>query len=288
MTMSASYQKYMSTHHLRKRHNLTNFISYAGKGDLQNLITCLDTFVESPLKNQAGWTYRFRAVVNINDKDSETYIERCALTATINIKDDQAMTDSRVKCVEVLLAHGANVQIRFSSHRRLASLVTDFFATRSRQKLYAMTITKKLLAAGYQMTHREEQDILTLLLEKYWEGTSIQVKFFVESLDMGIFTENVVKQCIRNLLHSQVNVSETNNVEGDERRQFLESQLEKFSDVQSLQISCRTFIRRHLLYIHCDKNLYFLIMQLPLPSTIIRFLLLSCYTLPSHSHYGAV
>ena len=282
MTVSASYQKYMSTRRVRQRHNLSQFISYAEKGDVQNLVKCLDNFVESPLKNQGGWTYRFKAVVNIDDEDKNLGL--CALGAAVYIKENQTMTDSRIKCVEMLLAHGANVQ--YCLPRRLAFIVTEIFINRPVQKLYAMTIIKKLLAAGYQMAHQEQQDILTHLLKKYWEGTSIQVKFFIESLDMSIFTADVIKQSVRNLLHNHDNISDSNTNHLEDRRQVLGSILERYSGVPSLQVSCRIFIPRHLLCIHCDKNLYFLIKQLPLPSPITRFLLLSCYTLPSHTHYG--
>ena len=101
----------------------------------------------------------------------------------------------------------------------------------------------------------------------------METRFFVESLDFSAFRPHVLRQVIEGL-----NIEADNTEENTEDlklhvKQFLESVLSGLNKVQPLQVLTRKCIRANMLDIHPENNLYFLIVQLPLPRNVIEYLL---------------
>ncbi len=268
----------------KENKDLDEFSSYrlaAREGNKDDLMKYLSTKVKTPLDVKIN-TETFKSddvMFHIDYKNSKGIT---VLQTVILAKQLKLVSKSHVECVEILLSHGANVQDAFplksseNSEQKehlygLALFVTIVFLKKPIHRWYALTIMKILLAAGYKMETLEEYLLLKFLMKNYYEDNSMETRFFVESLDFSVFQPHVLRQVI-----DQFNIENDDTATEDTElhvTHFLESVRTRAHSIQSLQKLTRQCIRAYILDIHSKNNLYFLIVQLPLPCNVIEYLL---------------
>ena len=120
----------------------------------------------------------------------------------------------------------------------------------------------------------EEYFLLEFLMGKYYEDTSMETRFFVESLDFSVFRTSVLRQVMEKL-DTEITNTTTEGATDDPKlhvKRFLASTQAVLHTLPSLQVLTRKYIRGYLLDLHPQNNLYFLIVQLPLPCNVIDYL----------------
>ena len=264
----------------KEKEDLDEFVSFrlaAREGNKEDLIKYLTTKVKTPLdiKNNTESFKSDDAMFQIDYKNPKGIN---VFHTVILAKQLKLVSRSHVECVEILLSHGVNVQDAFpwkssknSVHPYgLALFVSMVYKQNRIHKWYALKIMEILLAAGYKMESLEEHHLLTFLMENYCEGNSIETRFFVESLDFSAFRPHILRQVIEEL--HIVTDTDTEDLQVHVK-QFLESVVTGLNKVQSLQVLTRKSIRTNILDNHPENNLYFVVVQLPLPRNVIEYLL---------------
>ena len=229
--------------------------------------------------------FRRHPTVDINDKNEMNVASlRCAISGRKNTLTSK----SHLECIELLLIHGANIQgvaISQKDNRpdSLSTTVIYLCSKKPHLKWYALSLTRLLIAAGHQFNELGENYLLHLLLTEAICNESEQnsEEQFMRKWGIEIFSKQSLMDGLEKV-HIDVNDLEPKYKE--RATDFIEFISASSKEIDTLQQMSRKKIRKYLLELQPNRNLYFLVTQIPLPINMITFLLFD-FKPPKLSYY---
>ena len=246
------------------------------EGNIEKLSKYLvSRHVKTPLDEKCNLQhFRRNATIDINAKNGLRYSSlRCAVLG----KKYKLASKSHLECIELLLIHGANVQDATFPPKEnmpdgLTIIAVYLYSKKPHLKWYALALTRVLIAAGYKMNALGQKYLVHLLLtESVCNETEQNTEEqFMRLWGYEMFPRQVLAEGIETL---DVNVGDLQPAYRERANDFITFISTGSKEVGSLQHLCRLKVRQHLIEQHTNRNLYFLVTQLPLSINMIRYLL---------------
>ena len=246
------------------------------EGNVENLSKYLvSRYVKTPLDEKCNLHhFRQNPKIDINDKNGlKVSSLRCAILG----RKYKLTSKAHLQCIELLLIHGANVQDAMLPPKDnmpdgLTVIVVYLYSKKPNLKWYALSLTRILLASGFQMNRLGHKLLVRLLLTEAVCNESEQnvEEQFMRTWGCDMFPRKALAKQIDKL---DINVDDLKPEFRQRASDFITYISDYSKDVESLQHLCRLKVRQHLMEQHPDRNLYFLVSQTPLSVNMVKYLL---------------